>query len=60
MTDNSLDRLRDAVRRTRELTRDRPTTGRSHDDADEDTGTIDTDDALGFDPFPLLMASGNP
>jgi len=60
MTDNStgssLDRLRDAVRRTRELTRDRVATGRSHDDADEDTGTIDTDDALGFDPFPLLGA----
>lgn len=38
-----LELLRDAVRRTGELTRDRPATGRTHDDADESAGTIGTD-----------------
>ena len=56
MTDYSLDRLHDAVLRTHELTRDRVATGQSHEDADESIGTIGTDDALGFDPFPLLRS----
>ena len=51
-----LELLRDAVERTRVLTSGRSATGRSHDDADSVLGTIDTDGALGFDPFPLLSA----
>lgn len=51
-----LESLRQAVVRTSELTRDRPATGLSHDDADDQAGTIDTDSARGFDPFPLLRA----
>jgi hypothetical protein len=51
-----LELLRDAVRRTSELTRDRPATGRIHGDADESVGTIGTDSARGFDPFPILRA----
>jgi len=51
-----LERLRTAVERTRALTSGRPATGLSHDDADEDAGTIATDSARGFDPFPLLRA----
>lgn len=41
------------------LTRDRPPTGISHDDDDVAIGTIGTiasDDAVGFDPLPLLRA----
>jgi hypothetical protein len=49
-------RLGDAVRRTRELTAGRPATGLGHDDAPPDVGTFGTDDALGFDPLPLLAA----
>jgi hypothetical protein len=48
--------LRDAVERARALTRARPATGLTHDDADESLGTFATDSALGFDPFPLLRA----
>jgi hypothetical protein len=44
------------VERIRVVTRDRPATGRTHDDADEHVGTIATDSAHGFDPFPLLRA----
>jgi hypothetical protein len=51
-----LDSLREAVARTGAVTRDRPATGLSHDDADDVAGTIDTDSARGFDPFPLLRA----
>jgi hypothetical protein len=54
MSDNAIDRLREAIRRTRDLTHDRTASGRTHDDADDVTGTIDTDDARGFDPLPLL------
>jgi len=50
----ALARLQDATRRLAELTRDRARTGRSHDDADDDTGSVGTDDAVGFDPLPLL------
>lgn len=51
-----LDRLEDARRRLAELTRDRARTGRTHDDADDVTGTVGTDAAFGFDPVPLLRA----
>ncbi|GAA3567327.1 hypothetical protein GCM10022419_055100 [Nonomuraea rosea] len=56
MIDEPLERLRTAARRTRELARNRAVTGRGHEDADDDVGTIGTDGALGFDPFPLLEA----
>ncbi|GAB2944286.1 hypothetical protein ACFMQL_33920 [Nonomuraea fastidiosa] len=52
--DDPLERLRAAARRTRETRRE--STGLSHEDADDDVGTIGTDGALGFDPFPLLEA----
>ena len=48
------DRLQDAVARLAELTRGRVPGGRSHQDADDQIGTADTDDAIGFDPMPLL------
>ncbi|MEU1722878.1 hypothetical protein [Nonomuraea sp. NPDC005692] len=56
MIDEPLDRLRAAARRTRELALERGATGVAHEDADDDAGTIGTDGALGFDPFPLLEA----
>lgn len=56
MIDEPLERLRTAARRTRELALNRAATGLSHQGADDDVGTIGTDDALGFDPFPLLEA----
>lgn len=54
--DQPLTRLATALRRTRELTRDRPRTGTSHEDADGTVGTVGTDDAIGFDPLALLEA----
>jgi|SRR5690606_5395435 len=54
--DRPFRRLDRAVARTRELTRDRRRTGLRPDDADEETGTIGTDGAIGFDPWPLLHA----
>ena len=56
MIDQPLERLRAAARRTRELALSRAATGLGHQDADDEVGTIGTDDALGFDPFPLLEA----
>jgi len=56
VSDGSLERLRVAVERARVVTSGRPLTGLSHDDADDDVGTIATDSAHGFDPFPLLRA----
>jgi hypothetical protein len=50
------DRLRAAVARIAERTGGRAPTGRSHDDADDTIGTIDSDDAIGFDPLPVLQA----
>ncbi len=49
-------RLEEAVCRLAEVTAGRTPTGRSHEDADEDAGTADTDDAIGFDPVPVLRA----
>jgi hypothetical protein len=49
-----IERLRIAVARIQDETRDRPANGVRHDDADGVTGTIDTDDAINFDPFPML------
>ncbi|MBS2961879.1 hypothetical protein KGA66_02385 [Actinocrinis puniceicyclus] len=56
MSDGPLERLRQAVERTSALTCGRPPSGRGHDDADDHVGTIATDSARGFDPFPLLRA----
>ncbi|MDR8413928.1 hypothetical protein MTP10_35005 [Nonomuraea sp. 3-1Str] len=56
MIDEPLERLRTAARRTRELARDRTAIGLGPEDADDVLGTINTDGALGFDPFPLLEA----
>jgi hypothetical protein len=51
------DRLRSALDRIHEETAGRPRTARSHDDAAAGArGTIDGDDAVGFDPLPLLSA----
>lgn len=51
-----LELLHHAVDRTRALTRGRPATGRTHDDADPVAGSLATDSAQRFDPFPLLRA----
>jgi len=56
VTDRRLQRLERAVAQTEALTRNRPRTGLRHDDAPEDAGTLATDDAVGFDPFPLLRS----
>lgn len=48
------ERLAHAVARTATLTAGRARTGTTHDDADDTTGTVDTDSAVGFDPRPLL------
>ena len=49
-------RLRVAVCRLAGQTRGRALTGRSHEEADDVAGTAATDDAIGFDPLPLLRA----
>ncbi|MDR0343199.1 MAG: hypothetical protein LBI49_08765 [Nocardiopsaceae bacterium] len=46
--------LEEAVRRLGEATAGRERRGLSHDDADDVTGTAATDDAIGFNPLPLL------
>jgi hypothetical protein len=50
------ERLDAAVRRVREYVDAHPRQGVSHDDADDTFGTIDCDEAAGFDPLPLLAA----
>jgi hypothetical protein len=54
--DPAVRRLVDAIHRLAAHTRDRRPTGRTHEDADDSAGTVDTDDAIGFDPWPLLSA----
>lgn len=54
--DPALRRLDQAVRQVAGLTRGRTASGLSHISADDVTGTIATDDAIGFDPRPLLRA----
>lgn len=56
MVSSAESRLADALRRIQEVTRHRPRTGRGHDDADDHEGTIASDDAIGFDPLPLLRS----
>jgi hypothetical protein len=52
--DDAVRLLRDAVYRLAEQTRTRVLNGLSHHDADDAVGTFGTDDAVGFDPLPLL------
>lgn len=49
-------RLEQAVARGRAATKGRIPLGVGHQDATEDLGTFATDDAIGFDPFPVLRA----
>ena len=55
-SDPALMRLDAALRRVAELTRGRTASGLYHMAADDIVGTIATDDAIGFDPRPLLRA----
>jgi hypothetical protein len=52
----AVQRLEDAIRLLAQQTRSRARTRRSHQDADDAAGTVATDDAIGFDPLPLLRA----
>ncbi len=54
VNDVRLQRLERAIAQTAVVTRGRPSTGLRHDAAAEDRGTVDTDDACGFDPFQVL------
>ncbi len=47
-------RLLEALARIAEATKDRQPSGLRHDDADDVEGTIASDDAIGFNPLPLL------
>lgn len=49
-------RLTGAIARIGVATAGREPTGVDHDSADDTVGTIGTDDAIGFDPMPLLAA----
>src|SRR5687768_16034885 len=50
----AIDRLRTVCDEIRANTQNRPRRGVRHDDADGDVGTFASDDAIGFDPFPML------
>ncbi|MFJ8825438.1 hypothetical protein ACIREE_27140 [Streptomyces sp. NPDC102467] len=56
MNETAVLRLRQAVQRIQAATRERATTGRGPEEADDIVGTFATDGALGFDPFPFLRA----
>lgn len=49
-----IDRLRRACEHIRAETQGLAPRGVRHDDADSDVGTFATDDAIGFDPMPML------
>ncbi|KOV67861.1 hypothetical protein ADL00_14945, partial [Streptomyces sp. AS58] len=49
-------RLRQAIARTEDATRERSPSGRHPEEADDLLGTFATDGAFGFDPFPFLQA----
>ena len=49
-----IDRLKAMCEEIRAQTQDRRPRGVRHDDADGDIGTFASDDAIGFDPFPML------
>ncbi len=48
------ERLRIALLRIARATENREPSGQTHESADDIIGTIDCDDAIGFDPLPLL------
>jgi hypothetical protein len=52
----AIERLKEAVRRLGEATEGRTRRGVGHEDADDVTGTAGSDDAIGFNPLPLLRA----
>jgi len=52
----AIKRLEDAVRHLGEMTAGRERTGVSHEGADDVAGTAATDDAIGFNPLPLLRS----
>jgi hypothetical protein len=54
--DVAIGRLEEAVRRLGEANAGRERRGVRHDEADDVTGTVATDDAIGFNPLPLLRA----
>lgn len=54
--DMAIRRLNQAVGRLREAVSGRERRGLSHDEADDVAGTVATDDAIGFNPLPLLRA----
>jgi hypothetical protein len=54
--DAAIERLDEAVGRLRAATSGRERRGLSHDEADDVAGTVATDDAIGFNPLPLLRA----
>jgi hypothetical protein len=54
--DDAESRLERAIAEVGRVTLGRPRVGVSHDDADDVDGTIATDDAIGFDPLPVLQA----
>jgi hypothetical protein len=54
--DVAIRRLEEAVGRLRAATSGRERRGLGHDEADDVAGTVATDDAIGFDPLPLLWA----
>jgi hypothetical protein len=56
VTDEAAQRLKDALARLAEETAARGRSGVTHHDADDTVGTYATDDAIGFDPLPLLRA----
>jgi hypothetical protein len=51
-----LERLDTAVQRIGDYVGSHPRRGSSHDDADETRGTIECDEAVGFDPLQVLAA----
>jgi hypothetical protein len=52
----AVDRLEVALARLASAVAGRTRSGRTHLDADEEVGTAATDDAIGFNPMPLLRA----
>ena len=50
-----IERLRTVCEQIRAQTADLVPRGVRHDDADGVVGTAATDDAIGFDPFPMLV-----
>jgi hypothetical protein len=56
LDDSAARRLEYAVSRLAARAAGRARTGRTHEDADDVTGTADTDDAIAFNPLPLLRA----